>query len=87
MPGEDDDWQFGTGAGFYLDATADKYAKNYRMRAHIIEELPSIVKAAGNIPLVCAAQSSSYASLADTRRCRTSRVNPSSATAWEASVP
>lgn len=51
IQGEDDDWQFGTGAGFYLNATADKWSKNYRMRAHITEELPSIIQAVGNIPI------------------------------------
>ncbi|KZV91337.1 putative esterase D [Exidia glandulosa HHB12029] len=51
VQGEDDDWQFGTGAGFYLNATADKWAKNYRMRAHIIEELPAVIQAATSIPL------------------------------------
>jgi S-formylglutathione hydrolase len=25
LPGEDDDWDFGTGAGFYLDATAEPF--------------------------------------------------------------
>src|SRR6185437_1321375 len=30
IPGEDDDWDFGTGAGFYLDATAEPWARNYR---------------------------------------------------------
>ncbi|EJD51787.1 carbohydrate esterase family 1 protein [Auricularia subglabra TFB-10046 SS5] len=51
VEGEDDDWQFGTGAGFYLNATADKWAKNYRMRAHITEEIPNVLKAAAHIPL------------------------------------
>ncbi|KAI7842211.1 hypothetical protein COHA_004124 [Chlorella ohadii] len=30
VEGEDDGWDFGTGAGFYVDATADKW-KQYRM--------------------------------------------------------
>ncbi|KAH7106734.1 carbohydrate esterase family 1 protein [Auriculariales sp. MPI-PUGE-AT-0066] len=51
VPGEDDDWDFGTGAGFYLDATADKWAKHYRMHTYISQELPEILKSASHIPL------------------------------------
>jgi S-formylglutathione hydrolase len=28
---EDKDWDFGTGAGFYVNATADDYSKHYNM--------------------------------------------------------
>jgi len=45
--GEDDDWDFGTGAGFYLNATKPEYAKNYRMLTHITLELPQIIETAG----------------------------------------
>jgi len=31
IDGEETDWDFGTGAGFYLDATADKFKKHYNM--------------------------------------------------------
>lgn len=31
VEGEDADWDFGTGAGFYLDATSDKYKQHYNM--------------------------------------------------------
>jgi len=40
---EDDDWDFGTGAGFYLNATHDKWSKNYNMEKYITEELPSLL--------------------------------------------
>jgi len=43
LPGEDDDWDFGSGAGFYLDATQDPWAKNYRMYSYVTEELRSLV--------------------------------------------
>lgn len=42
VPGEDDDWDFGSGAGFYLDATEEKW-KNYRMKSYITKELYSLV--------------------------------------------
>ncbi|MCY4032608.1 MAG: S-formylglutathione hydrolase [Hyphomicrobiales bacterium] len=43
LPGEDDDWDFGTGAGFYLDATRPPWDKNYRMQSYIIGELSRLV--------------------------------------------
>lgn len=38
------DWDFGTGAGFYLDATTEKYKKNYNMATYITKELPAFIK-------------------------------------------
>ena len=52
IEGEEDDWDFGTGAGFYLDATNPKYAKHYNMATHITEELPKVI-AANGLPIVC----------------------------------
>jgi len=40
IPGEADSWDFGTGAGFYIDATAEPWRKNYRMESYIVKELP-----------------------------------------------
>src|SRR5690554_1415590 len=45
-PGEDDDWDFGTGAGFYLDATQSPWSKHYRMESYITQELFAIVTSA-----------------------------------------
>jgi hypothetical protein len=39
IEGEDDSWDFGTGAGFYVDATEDKWKKNYRMYSYITKEV------------------------------------------------
>lgn len=36
-------YDFGLGAGFYVDATVDPWAKNYRMRSYVEDELPSLV--------------------------------------------
>ena len=41
-------YDFGLGAGFYVDATAAPYAANYRMRSYIESELPALV--AANLP-------------------------------------
>ncbi|KZT02398.1 carbohydrate esterase family 1 protein [Laetiporus sulphureus 93-53] len=47
IEGEDDDWDFGTGAGFYLNATNPKYSKNYNMLTHVTLELPEVIQVAG----------------------------------------
>eukprot|EP00746_Dinoflagellata_sp_MGD_P138386 gnl/MRDRNA2_/MRDRNA2_72033_c0_seq1.p1 gnl/MRDRNA2_/MRDRNA2_72033_c0~~gnl/MRDRNA2_/MRDRNA2_72033_c0_seq1.p1 ORF type:complete len:703 (+),score=132.00 gnl/MRDRNA2_/MRDRNA2_72033_c0_seq1:72-2180(+) len=38
------EFDFGIGAGFYLNATTDKYKKHYNMLDYITKELPSIVR-------------------------------------------
>jgi S-formylglutathione hydrolase len=38
-------WDFGLGAGFYLNATEKPWAKNYRMYDYVVEELPDVVHA------------------------------------------
>lgn len=48
VPDEKDNWQFGSGAGFYVDATQPPFATNYRMYSYITEELPAFV--AANFP-------------------------------------
>jgi len=36
-------YDFGLGAGFYVDATQEPWAKHYRMRSYLERELPSLV--------------------------------------------
>ena len=43
ITGEDQDWDFGTGAGFYLDATAQPWSTHYRMESYVTDELYGIV--------------------------------------------
>jgi S-formylglutathione hydrolase len=38
-------YDFGLGAGFYLDATEQPWAANYRMRSYIEQELPELIAA------------------------------------------
>jgi S-formylglutathione hydrolase len=45
LPGEDDDWDFGTGAGFYIDAEAEPWRRHYRMYSYVTKELPLLVEA------------------------------------------
>ena len=42
--GEDDGWDFGTGAGFYIDATAAPWSANYRMETYVTRELRELVE-------------------------------------------
>ncbi|KAH6916895.1 esterase D [Coprinopsis sp. MPI-PUGE-AT-0042] len=46
-PNEDDDWDFGTGAGFYVNATKSEYAKHYNMYDHVTQELPKVIASSG----------------------------------------
>lgn len=43
VPDEADNWQFGKGAGFYVDATQAPFAKNYQMYSYITQELPELI--------------------------------------------
>ncbi|WP_439814362.1 S-formylglutathione hydrolase [Zavarzinia sp. CC-PAN008] len=50
VPGDPDGaWDFGLGAGFYVDATQAPWATHYRMRSYIETELPAV--AAGVLPI------------------------------------
>lgn len=40
---DDDAYDFGKGAGFYVDATEEPWAANYRMRSYIEDELPALI--------------------------------------------
>lgn len=42
-------WDFGLGAGFYVDATEKPWAANYRMWSYVTEELPGLI--AANFPV------------------------------------
>jgi S-formylglutathione hydrolase len=48
-------YDFGLGAGFYVDATEAPFSKNYRMWSYLTEELPQLI--AGNFPVDIARQS------------------------------
>jgi S-formylglutathione hydrolase len=49
LPGDDEAWDFGIGAGFYLDATEEPWARHYRMYSYLTRELPALVEA--NFPI------------------------------------
>jgi S-formylglutathione hydrolase len=45
LPGDREHWDFGIGAGFYVDATEAPWAKHYRMYSYVVDELPAIIEA------------------------------------------
>ncbi len=42
---EDRDWDFGSGAGFYVDATQIPWSKHYQMYSYVVDELPALIAA------------------------------------------
>uniref|UniRef100_A0A2N9H7N6 S-formylglutathione hydrolase n=1 Tax=Fagus sylvatica TaxID=28930 RepID=A0A2N9H7N6_FAGSY len=55
VEGEADSWDFGVGAGFYLNATQEKW-KNWRMYDYIVKELPKLLSE--NFPQLNTSQAS-----------------------------
>ena len=45
LPGDDASWDFGLGAGFYVDATLAPWDAHYRMYSYVTQELPELVAA------------------------------------------
>ena len=44
IPGEDERYDLGSGAGFYVDATEPKWSRHYRMYSYVTEELRQLVE-------------------------------------------
>ena len=44
IPGENESWDFGTGAGFYINASVPPFKDHYRMYDYITEELPALIE-------------------------------------------
>jgi len=45
IPGEKDAWDFGVGAGFYVDATREPWRERYRMYSYVTQDLREAVLA------------------------------------------
>jgi len=45
LPGDDASWDFGIGAGFYVDATQEPWSRHYRMYSYVTRELPAVIAA------------------------------------------
>jgi S-formylglutathione hydrolase len=51
LPGEAEQWDFGVGAGFYLDATREPWARHWRMESWLMRELlPQVRQHAAVLP-------------------------------------
>lgn len=55
IDGEDDSYAFGSGAGFYLNATVQPWAKHYNMYDYVANELPALI--VQNFPVLAGKQS------------------------------
>lgn len=45
IDGATGDWEFGEGAGFYVDATATPWSGRFRMHSYVADELPALIGA------------------------------------------
>jgi S-formylglutathione hydrolase len=46
-PHDDASWDFGIGAGFYVDATEEPWSQSYRMYSYVARELPELIQSLG----------------------------------------
>jgi S-formylglutathione hydrolase len=44
LPGDSDSWDFGVGAGFYVDATLEPWSRHYRMYTYVTQELRLLIE-------------------------------------------
>ncbi len=49
LAGEDDSYDFGAGAGFYLNATEAPWSAHYHMHDYVVQELPELIQAHFNV--------------------------------------
>lgn len=59
LPGEDDAYDFGSAAGFYVNATREPWAGKYNMDDYVVKELPGLIASefadtidAGNVSIM-----------------------------------
>ncbi|MFC5437993.1 S-formylglutathione hydrolase [Rhodanobacter umsongensis] len=45
IDGATGDWEFGEGAGFYVDATEAPWSSRFRMHSYVVDELPALIAA------------------------------------------
>ncbi|GAB5364032.1 hypothetical protein AAMO2058_000934800 [Amorphochlora amoebiformis] len=55
IPGEDDSYDFGSAAGFYVDATEAPWSSHYKMYTYVVEDLPAVIQQ--SLPVIPGAQS------------------------------
>lgn len=52
LPSEHESWDFGSGAGFYVDAVTPGYRDNYRMYSYVVNEIHELLQTQFKIPNV-----------------------------------
>lgn len=45
IAGATGDWEFGEGAGFYIDASEAPWSTQFRMQSYVVDELPALIAA------------------------------------------
>jgi S-formylglutathione hydrolase len=50
IPGENNDWDIGSGAGFYVDAIVEPWQHHYQMYTYVTQELPDLITS--NFPVI-----------------------------------
>lgn len=55
IEGQDDSYDFGSGAGFYVNATTEKWKQHYNMYDYVTKELPAFIGAHFNVDITKAA--------------------------------
>lgn len=43
IEGATDDWEFGEGAGYYVDATREPWSSHFQMYSYVVDELPALI--------------------------------------------
>ena len=65
VPGDPDGaWDFGLGAGFYLNATQQPWAQHYRMHDYVVQELPALIEAHFRRPTSAASAATPWVAMA-----------------------
>lgn len=49
LPGDKDNWDFGEGASFYVDATQEPWKNHYQMYSYVTTELPDLINTNFNV--------------------------------------
>jgi S-formylglutathione hydrolase FrmB len=64
VPGETDSWDFGVGAGFYVDATEEPWSRHYRMYSYILELRELVLANSGSTRRAAASSATRWAGTA-----------------------
>ncbi len=51
IEGDNDQWDFGEGAGYYIDATESKWSENYQMFSYVNDEFYELIISNFNVDI------------------------------------